>query len=322
MKLENQSKVKPVALCLLGPTASGKTACAMALADKVDAQIISVDSAQVYKNLNIGAGKPSAKELAQYPHDLIDIAYPHEPYSAYEFQQDALAAVHRATEKSKLPILVGGTMLYFKALLEGFAHLPKACPETRQKIEEQAQAHGWAAVHQTLALVDRTTADRLEPNDAQRISRALEVYYTSGIPLSKLIQSQVMPELPFRPICVGVAPENDQRKRLHRDIEARFAKMLDDGLVDEVRDLMQDKHFNRGLPAYKSVGYRQAIMHLDGVINSKELYDKGCAATRQLAKRQITWLRGWHALTLMDCYDTQLVSKILKVIDDQRFAKK
>lgn len=308
------SNAKPFVVCLMGPTASGKTALAMALADKIDAQLISVDSAQVYKDLNIGSGKPTPEVLARYPHELIDVALTYEPYSAYEFQQDALQAIEKAFASNKLPILVGGTMLYFKALLQGFAQLPKACPDTRAKIESAAAEQGWPAMHQALSLVDKSTAARLEPNDSQRICRALEVYYVSGIPLSKLIKQQARQELPFNALTIGLCPADKQRKQLHNLIEQRFAKMLEEGLVDEVQQLMQSEHFSRELPAFKSVGYRQAIMHLDGEYDLDTLYEKGCAATRQLAKRQITWLRGWDELKLMDCFDPQLVPNTLELI--------
>ncbi len=298
----------------MGPTASGKTNCAMELSEKIDARLISVDSAQVYKGLDIGTGKPSPEILKQYPHDLINIVEPYETYSAYQFQVDALRAIDEAIAEKKLPILVGGTMLYFKSLLEGFANLPGADEGIRKKIEEQAARHGWPVVHETLRLVDPMTAAKLEANDSQRINRALEVFYLTGVPLSTLIKNQTRPELPFSPICVGIAPLDGHRGQLHQNIEKRFESMLSQGLIQEVIDLMTQENFSADLPAFKSVGYRQVIEHLNGDYDKNELLDRGCAATRQLAKRQLTWLRSWKNIHIEDCFSSDLVNNVFHLI--------
>lgn len=309
-------KMLPPVLCLMGPTASGKTDLAMMLSKKLNAQLISVDSAQVYKGLDIGSGKPSKEVLQEYPHALIDILEPHQPYSAYGFQQDALAAIEDAHRAEKLPILVGGTMLYFKALQQGLAELPSSDAGLRQKIEEQAKHHGWPMLHQTLTEIDPVTAKRLEPNDAQRISRALEVYYSVGIPLSSLIKAQAQKTPSFDWINVGLMPQESERAKLHSRIEQRFDKMLADGLIDEVRTLMQNPQNQPELPAFKSVGYRQVIEHLKGEYDQATLVEKGYAATRQLAKRQLTWLRGWDNLHPLDCFGDNLLQMLQNILPE------
>lgn len=305
------TQAKPTILCIMGPTASGKTQLACHLAQRLKIQLISVDSAQVYCGLDIGSGKPTQQELIEFPHELIDICQPSQPYSAYEFRQDAMAVIEKAQEEGKLPCLVGGTMLYFRTLLQGLANLPSADQEVRQKIEMLAAEHGWPMVHQTLTQIDPATASRLHPTDAQRVSRALEVYYTTGIPLSDLIKVQVKQILPFEPISIGILPEANSRSRLHRQIEKRFDKMMATGLVEEVEGLMQSANFDENLPAYKSVGYRQVIAFLQKQYDKSTMQEKAYAATRQLAKRQMTWLRQWEGLERFDCFADTLLDDVM-----------
>lgn len=285
----------PLVICLMGPTASGKTDLAMALADCLPCEIISVDSALVYKGLNIGSAKPDSETLRRYPHHLIDIRDPAQAYSAAEFRHDALALMADIVTRNKVPLLVGGTMLYFKVLLQGISELPAADAETRAEIEAMAATQGWAAVHQELAVVDPVSAQRLNPNDPQRLQRALEVYRLSGVPLSEWHAKPLKePELPYRFMQFALAPT--QRSTLHQRIAQRFEAMVEQGLLDEVRALMQRGDLHLDLPAIRAVGYRQAWLHLQGEMDYATMIDKGIIATRQLAKRQFTWLRSWPEL--------------------------
>ncbi|EKO3466756.1 tRNA (adenosine(37)-N6)-dimethylallyltransferase MiaA [Vibrio fluvialis] len=287
----------PLALFLMGPTASGKTDLAIRLRQKFPVEIISVDSALIYKGMDIGTAKPDQDELALAPHRLIDILDPSEAYSAADFRRDALREMQAIVEQGKTPLLVGGTMLYYKALLEGLSPLPAADPEIRQQIEQEAQQLGWAALHEQLRQIDPISAERIHPNDPQRLSRALEVYRISGKTLTELTQTKGE-ALPFRVKQFAIAPK--ERAELHRRIELRFEKMVEAGFEDEVKALYARKDLHPDLPSIRCVGYRQMWDYLDGNCTLDEAIFRGICATRQLAKRQITWLRSWDDLTWLD----------------------
>ncbi|EKO3419236.1 tRNA (adenosine(37)-N6)-dimethylallyltransferase MiaA [Vibrio fluvialis] len=287
----------PLALFLMGPTASGKTDLAIRLRQKFPVEIISVDSALIYKGMDIGTAKPDQDELALAPHRLIDILDPSEAYSAADFRRDALREMQAIVEQGKIPLLVGGTMLYYKALLEGLSPLPAADPEIRQQIEQEAQQLGWAALHEQLRQIDPISAGRIHPNDPQRLSRALEVYRISGKTLTELTQTKGE-ALPFRVKQFAIAPK--ERAELHRRIELRFEKMVEAGFEDEVKALYARKDLHPDLPSIRCVGYRQMWDYLDGNCTLDEAIFRGICATRQLAKRQITWLRSWDDLTWLD----------------------
>jgi tRNA dimethylallyltransferase len=281
---------RPLALFLMGPTASGKTALACALSERFPLGLISVDSALVYRGLDIGTAKPDATTLARYPHALIDIRDPAEPYSAADFSVDAQGAMERVHQAGKIPLLVGGTGLYFRALQRGLSSLPEANADIRAQLAEEAAAIGWDGMHQRLAELDPPAAERIKPNDAQRIQRALEVIALTGQPLSVQQQGGRGQPFPWRVLKLALLPED--RAPLHARIAQRFEAMLEHGLLDEVRALRQRGDLRPDLPAIRAVGYRQAWEHLDGLYDRAELRDRGVFATRQLAKRQITWLRG------------------------------
>lgn len=282
---------KPNAIFILGPTASGKTAAALALAAIHPIEIISIDSALVFKGMDIGTAKPSADELAQVPHHLIDIIEPTAAYSAAQFAEDATRLIGEIHQRGRTPVLVGGTMLYVKALLEPLTKLPTADAAFRTMIDARAAIEGWPALHDELLQIDPKTAERLFPNDAQRISRALEVFHVSGQTLSALIDADTAQpaELPFTPHLTALIP--NPRSILHDRINARFVKMLDDGFLDEMHVLRARGDLTSEMTAMRCVGYRQAWEYLDGLVDEKTFIDKGQAATRQLAKRQLTWLR-------------------------------
>lgn len=282
------------AILLMGPTASGKSALALALAAAVDGEIVSVDSAQVYRGMDIGTAKPSAVERAAVAHHLVDIIDPTEGYSAARFVADALAAVAAIRARGRVPILVGGTMLYFKALTAGLSTLPQADPAVRAALDVRAARDGWPALHAELARVDPVTAARLAPTDAQRIQRALEVHALTGTPLS-VLQGRRSPVAPALGPAVALAIVPAERSVLHAAIAQRFAAMLAAGLVDELRALRTRYALDPGLPSMRCVGYRQAWRFLDGEIDAAQLLAQGIAATRQLAKRQYTWLRATPA---------------------------
>ncbi len=281
----------PAAVCLFGPTASGKTDVAAQLAARWPFEVISVDSALVYRGMDIGTAKPTAAELAVTPHHLIDIRDPHERYSAAEFRDDALALMRDIAARGKVPLLVGGTMLYFKVLIDGLAELPPADLEIRAEILQQADAQGWPVLHAELAQVDPDAAARIHPEHSQRIQRALEVYRQTGRALSDWQAEQAPQPLPYRLLQLGLLPGD--RPLLHERIAARFRQMLDAGLVDELAALRARYPLARDMPSMRAVGYRQAWSFLDGEITSEQLFEQGVAATRQLAKRQFTWLRKW-----------------------------
>ena len=279
---------KTAAYALLGPTASGKSRLALQLAAKFPVEIISIDSAQVYRGMDIGTAKPSPAERRAVPHHLIDLIDPTERYSAGRFREDAIRAVAEIQSRGKIPLLVGGTMLYFRALAQGIDTLPQAEPGLRAQLDARAARHGWPALHADLARVDAVTAARLSPNDSQRIQRALEVWELSGKPISEL-QNAANPELPFRLNAFALVPTD--RAELHRRIAARFDAMLETGLVEELKSLKKKFQLGVELPSMRCVGYRQAWQFLERKSTERELRETGIAATRQLAKRQLTWLR-------------------------------
>ena len=281
---------KPKIISLMGPTASGKTAFAMALYDRYPIDIISVDSALIYRGMNIGTAKPTQSELQIYPHKLIDICDPSESYSAANFRSDAISVIENTLNNGRIPLLVGGTMLYFKALIEGLSPLPAANSEIRQQIEEKANKYGWQSIHEELKKVDPVSASRIHPNDPQRLNRALEVYLISGKSLTELTQHSGE-LLPYDIMQFAIMPPD--RAELHQRIEQRFLQMLELGFEDEVKRLMKRGDLHPNLPSIRCVGYRQMWEYLSGEISYDEMVFKGICATRQLAKRQITWLRGW-----------------------------
>lgn len=279
---------------LMGPTASGKTALAMALHQALPLEIISVDSALIYRGMDIGSAKPTAYELTQVPHHLIDIRDPAESYSAADFRSDALRLIADIQHRGNIPLLVGGTMLYFKALLDGISPLPEAQPEVRQQLEQEAEKLGWAELHRQLAEVDPVSAARIHPNDPQRINRALEVYRITGQSLTELTAQKGEP-FAYPVHQFAIAPQD--RAVLHQRIALRYLQMLDSGFEDEVRVLKQRPDLHLDLPSMRCVGYRQMWQYLDGECSYDEMVQRGIAATRQLAKRQLTWLRSWQQLT-------------------------
>jgi tRNA dimethylallyltransferase len=310
--------LKPVVF-LMGPTCSGKTGAAVELVQRLPAQIINVDSALVYRGLEIGAARPEPAVLAKAPHRLLGFLDPTEPYSAARFRDDALAEIRDIHAAGSMPLLVGGTMLYFKALQQGLAKLPAADPEVREQIDAIAREHGWPEVHRLLAEVDPEAAARLKPNDSQRLQRALEVYRITGQPLSELHRQQKAVALsdsagggeaafPYTAHCFALAPSS--RALLHDRIATRFHTMLADGLVEEVERLRSRGDLHRELPAIKAVGYRQVWDYLDGRYSYDEMVERGIIATRQLAKRQFTWLRGWPGLEWLDSDAPDLIERL------------
>lgn len=281
---------RPLAVALMGPTASGKTALAVQWAQRLGGEIVSVDSALVYRRMDIGSAKPDAATLALAPHHLLDLREPWQTYSAAEFAADARAAMDALVARGKLPILAGGTGLYFQALLDGLAPMPEADPELRARLTADAQVRGWAALHGELAQVDPVAAARIHATDPQRIVRALEVWHLTGEPISRWQAQARAARLPYRVLKLVIAPS--QRALLHARIAQRFDAMLAAGFLDEMRALHADPRLHPQLPAMRAVGYRQAWAHLDGRIDAAQLREQAIAATRQLAKRQLTWLRG------------------------------
>jgi tRNA dimethylallyltransferase len=280
---------RPLAIFLMGPTASGKTALACALADRFPVGLVSVDSALVYRGLDIGSAKPDAATLARYPHDLIDIRDPAQPYSAADFRIDAIAAMERISAEGRVPLLVGGTGLYFRALQRGLSDLPDADPALRERLAAEASSIGWEAMHARMAALDPVAGARIRPGDTQRIQRALEVMSLSGRALTELQTGGSAVRFPWRVLKLALLPVD--RKELHERIATRFDAMLADGFLDEVRRLRDRGDLVPDLPAIRAVGYRQAWEYLDGQGDATEFRNRGIYATRQLAKRQITWLR-------------------------------
>jgi len=305
--------VLPPAIFLMGPTASGKTGAAVALYSRLPIELISVDSALVFRDMNIGTAKPDAETLANAPHSLVDIIPPTIAYSAANFRTDALRLMADITARGKVPVLVGGTMLYFKALQGGLSNLPEANPEVRQQIELEAAQVGWPAMHATLAQVDPETAARLQPNDVQRIERALEVYRLTGQTMTSLHQASAGETLPYRLLKIALVPSD--RKVLHERIALRFEQMLADGFIDEVKALVKKyPELTADSTSMRCVGYRQALEYLAGQYDYKELRDRGIFATRQLAKRQLTWLRAMDDIVEIDCLNPEMHEVVLHEI--------
>ena len=311
----------PTCIALAGPTASGKTAAALAIADRHPVEIISVDSALVYRGMDIGTAKPTAAELASVPHHLIDIRDPLHAYSAAEFVRDAQGLMGQIRARGKLPLLVGGTMLYFKALTDGLDDMPKADAGVRADIAARALQRGWPALHAELAQVDPVTAERLKPNDSQRISRALEIFKLTGLPLSSFHQQRATENIADRPNkmvdTVLISLEPNDRSWLHQRIAQRFDSMLAAGFMDEVKALRARGDLHADLPAMRCVGYRQAWEALDGTSPMAELRDKGIFATRQLAKRQITWLRSMPHRRVVACDGADAQQQVLELVKTQ-----
>jgi len=305
---------KPLAVAIMGPTASGKTAAALAIARERPVEIISVDSALVYRGMDIGTAKPSREELASVPHHLIDIIDPLDSYSVMQFRTDTLRLVADITARGSLPLLVGGTMMYFKGLTDGLDDLPTADAALRVRLDEEAARDGWPSLHARLAVLDPITAERLKPNDAQRINRALEIIELTGQPMSSLLSGRSKLELPFELVSFGLEPSD--RAVLHQRIATRFDQMLgtrdDTGLVAEVDYLRRRGDLHPNLPSMRCVGYRQAWDYLDATIDRPALRELGIIATRQLAKRQLTWLRSMPERIVIDCLAPDALDQLLK----------
>ncbi|MFH1605117.1 MAG: tRNA (adenosine(37)-N6)-dimethylallyltransferase MiaA [Pseudomonadota bacterium] len=300
----------PTAILLMGPTASGKTALALEIAARIPVEIISVDSAQVFRDMNVGTAKPASSERALVPHHLIDIIDPDQSYSAAQFKADAASLMREICARGRVPLLAGGTMLYFKALREGLSRLPPADAALRAAIEAEAKKKGWPALHAELAQIDAPTAARLQPNDAQRIQRALEVFRVTGKPLSALQGARVADAAQFRFVPVALVPS--ERARLHRRIEQRFDAMLAAGLVEELVALRGRYALRPELPAMRCVGYRQAWEYVEGAYDRATLRERGIYATRQLAKRQLTWLRAMPEPKAFDCLAPDLGTQVMR----------
>ena len=302
----------PPALFLMGPTASGKTDLAVALAQQGSYEIISVDSALIYRNMDVGTAKPDAELLAKAPHHLINMLDPKESYSAADFRRDALELMADITARGRIPLLVGGTMMYFKMLQQGMASLPTADAAIRQCLLDEAEQFGWAHLHQRLAEVDAVAAQRIKPTDTQRLQRALEVFELTGKPLSYWHQQQAAEAIPYDITAVAIAPTD--RAILHERIALRFHLMIENGLVDEVRRLYQRGDLNTAMPSIRAVGYRQVWQYLEGELSYDEMIERGIIATRQLAKRQMTWLKSWDDLHWIDSQSSNPLKDLLAII--------
>lgn len=306
------SKNLPQAIFLMGPTASGKTALAINLRKSLPVELISVDSALIYQGMDIGTAKPTAEEQALAPHRLLDILDPAQAYSAADFRRDALAQMAEITASGRIPLLVGGTMLYFKALLEGLSPLPAANPDVRARIEQQAAEQGWDALHRQLVDIDPVAGARIHPNDPQRLSRALEVFFISGKTLTELTQTSGE-ALPYQVHQFAIAPAS--RELLHQRIEQRFHQMLASGFEAEVRALFTRGDLHTEMPSIRCVGYRQMWSYLAGEVSHEEMVYRGICATRQLAKRQMTWLRGWEDICWLNSENPELArDEVLQVV--------
>jgi tRNA dimethylallyltransferase len=312
----------PPAIFLMGPTAAGKTDLALELARVLPCELISVDSALIYRGMDIGTAKPDKAVLAEFPHRLIDIRDPAESYSAAEFRDDALAAMAQITAQGRIPLLVGGTMMYYKSLLEGLADMPSADPKLRAELEARGQAEGWAALHRELQAVDPESAARIHPNDPQRLTRALEVYRLSGMTMTahRRRQAAQIPggegpaagQFPYTVAQLAIAPA--ERQVLHARIAQRFQSMLEQGFVEEVEGLHRRSDLHAGLPSIRAVGYRQVWDYLDGNLSEAQMRERGIIATRQLAKRQFTWLRGWDGVHWLDSLACDNLPRALKYL--------
>jgi tRNA dimethylallyltransferase len=297
----------------MGPTASGKTAVAQELTLRFPLEIVSVDSAQVFIDMDIGTAKPDRATLGQFPHHLIDLVTPEDSYSAARFRADALRVMAEITARGKIPLLAGGTMLYFKALREGLSDLPQADAALRRAIDAEAWQRGWPALHAELAKLDPEAAARLKPTDAQRIQRALEVVHLTGAPLAASLARRSESALPYRLIQLALLPSD--RAVLHERIAQRFDAMLDAGLIEEVEALRRKYRLHAGLPSMRCVGYRQVWDYLEGAGDRAALREKGIAATRQLAKRQLTWLRSWPDTIPLDCLAADLIDQAGRAVE-------
>ncbi|CUI53560.1 tRNA (adenosine(37)-N6)-dimethylallyltransferase MiaA [Achromobacter ruhlandii] len=303
----------PLVICLAGPTAAGKSASTLALAERWPLEIINVDSATIYRGMDIGTAKPSPAEQAQVPQHLLDIRDPAQSYSAAEFRADALRLIDAIRARGRIPLLAGGTMMYYKALRDGLDDLPQADPALRAELEARAARDGWPALHAELARLDPVTAARLAPNDSQRIQRALEICQLSGQPMSALLGRQrAAGDDDHRYLTISLEPS--ARAALHARIEQRFDAMLASGLLEEVRGLHARADLHPGLPSVRCVGYRQMWAHLDGEISLEEAREQGIAATRQLAKRQITWLRAQPERVIVDCLAADAAAQTIDAV--------
>lgn len=303
---------QPPVICLMGPTASGKTALAMALQEALPCDIVSVDSALIYRGMDIGTAKPTKSELAQYPHKLIDLRDASESYSAADFCRDALAEIAEIRGNNRIPLLVGGTMMYFKSLIEGISPLPTANAEIRQEIETEALAKGWQAMHDQLAEIDPVSAERIHPNDPQRLTRALEVYRLTSNTLTQLTQIKGA-KLDGDVLQLAITPK--ERSTLHERIALRYQQMIDMGFEQEVIKLKSRDDLHQDLPSIRCVGYRQMWQYLEGEFDHDEMIFRGVCATRQLAKRQLTWLRNWPDLHWLTTDDKTNLAQVLSLLD-------
>lgn len=308
---EKSTKKQPPVICLMGPTASGKTALAMALHDALPCDIISVDSALIYNNMDIGTAKPTADELSRYPHRLINLRDASQSYSAADFCHDALAEIAKIRANNRIPLLVGGTMMYFKSLIEGISPLPAANHEIRQKIEQQADEHGWLALHEELLKIDPVAGERIHPNDPQRITRALEVFRLTGSTLTELTQIKGE-KLSGDILQFAITPS--ERSILHQRIELRYQQMINQGFEQEVIKLKARNDLHEDLPSIRCVGYRQMWQYLNNEYDHNEMIFRGVCATRQLAKRQLTWLRNWPNLHWLNTENESNLSQILAAV--------
>ncbi len=305
---------KPIAT-LMGPTASGKTGLSLELAEQLNAEIVSVDSALIYTGMDIGTAKPTKEELARAKHWLIDIVEPDQSYSVADFCRDTRKIIDDIHARNKLPLLVGGTMMYFHGLVNGISNVPETDQIVRDAVHQEAEQHGWQYMHALLADIDPIVANRVHPNDPQRIGRALEVYRATGKPLSywQQQQSEGLSHLAQYKLCQFAIAPND-RKVLHERIHQRFIQMLDNGFIEEVKELRARGDLNLDMPSMRCVGYRQVWQYLDGEDSYQEMVEKGVAATRQLAKRQFTWLRKWQNLHWLDTFDTNNCAKFIDLV--------
>jgi tRNA dimethylallyltransferase len=295
----------------MGPTASGKTALAMALCDALPCDIVSVDSALIYRDMDIGTAKPTEEELAKYPHRLINLRDATQSYSAADFCHDALAEIEKIRANNRIPLLVGGTMMYFKSLIEGISPLPAANSDIRQQIEAEAEQSGWQAMHEKLQNVDSVSAERIHPNDPQRITRALEVFRLTGKSLTQLTEKKGA-KLEGDILQLAITPK--ERSTLHARIELRYQQMIEQGFEQEVINLKKRDDLNENLPSIRCVGYRQMWQYLNGEFDHKEMVFRGVCATRQLAKRQLTWLRSWQNLHWLTTDDKTNLAQVLALI--------
>jgi tRNA dimethylallyltransferase len=309
---DNSSSIKqPPVICLMGPTASGKTALALALCDALPCDIVSVDSALIYRDMDIGTAKPTAEELAAYPHRLINLRDATQSYSAADFCHDALAEIEKIRANNRIPLLVGGTMMYFKSLIEGMSPLPAANSDIRQQIEAEAEQNGWQAMHEQLQKVDSVSAKRIHPNDPQRITRALEVFRLTGNTLTQLTEIKGA-KLDGDVLQFAITPQ--ERSTLHARIELRYQQMIEQGFEQEVIKLKSRGDLHENLPSIRCVGYRQMWQYLNGEFDHNEMIFRGVCATRQLAKRQLTWLRSWQDLHWLTTDDKTNLAQVLALV--------